>query len=536
MSGSQGQSIGDLAGQVVQADVSSQQAIEEHEKGTWTPITTGAPFVPDWSQKGPVTKTGWTMWQKAAAVIAGIAVLIGGIFGGYTLLGGQPAGSPSPTQVAAVPTAGQSAAATPGQSAAATPVTATPVVSTQQPVSTPTATATPVVSTLPPTPVVTAPPIRLPPGVDTVLTGPPVSYGDGTADQAVERPDDPDVPAAPQLELVGGYVAPGEVTGNQGLAMAGSWVAGTVRAAQVDELWPCTNAAVICGPGTLEPGDYFVIGFNTAAPPPTESPDGIYQVFYLMTDLDGDWTNNAYVTPPNTNYIYLSSQYVIEGGFFGPTKGLGETDYRGPVGPDGETPRYNTPPASRLVLSQDPPGGFFIVPEDHIGSWFRVATMWRDFNTEERHILVDSLGAQGGLEMMPVPGRAELPSTLECVRVNVLAEELDDQPAQLEVAFRVPDDLTLAGNLVANLTILTTTQDGSSTIDHRDLTLAGGDTLVFHVGVASQAQHGFVSLTIGPAGGPQQDITEEFIVLGGAGVNVPDGFSGFALGNPDCGT
>ena len=125
-----------------------------------------------------------------------------------------------------------------------------------------------------------------------------------------------------------------------------------------------------------------------------------------MTDLDGDWLNNAYVTPPLTNYIYLSSQYVIEGGWFGTVKGLGETDYRGAVGPDGETPRYNTTPASRLVLTEEPAGGFFIVPEDHVGSWFRVASMWRDFNAQERHIRVDAVGALGGLEMMPIPGRA----------------------------------------------------------------------------------------------------------------------------------
>ena len=528
MSGKQGQSIDDLAGQVVQADVKSQKAIEEQEKGTWTPITTGIPFVPDWSQKGPVAQTGWSWWQKALAVLAGIAVVLVGIFGGYTLLRNQPGASPAPSQIAAVPTA--------QPTTQSTPLTATPVVSTQAPPTTATATpvtATPVVSTLPPTPVITAPPILLPPGVDTVLTGPPVSYADGTADQDKERDEDPDLPAQPQLELVGGYVGPGEVTGNQAMAMLGSWVAGTVRSAQVDELWPCTDAAVICGPGTLEPGDYYVIGFDTAAPPATESPEGIYQVYYLMTDLDGDWTNNAYVTPPVTNYIYLSSQYVIEGGWFGPTKGLGETDYRGPVGPDGETPRYNTTPASRLVLSQDPPGGFFIVPEDHIGSWFRVATMWQDFNADERSVLVDALGTHGGLEMIPVPGRTE-PLAFECARVDVSAEPLGDLPMQLLITFTMAGGAALDPLTSANLILVTTTQTGSEDVVNGDLPLEdlGNGSYSFAVGVPAQSQNGFKGLLL--SGG--RDVAEDLIVLAGAGVNVPDGFSGFALGNPDCGT
>ena len=497
-----------LADKVIQSDVAAQQSVGEWEKGTWIRTTQIATGGGDWV-------------KKAVALVAAIAVLLFGIFAGYSFLNNQPTGTAQPTLIAAPPS---------GQP---TPVTATPVIQTPGP--TP-VTATPVITT--PAPVITPVPILLPDGVGEILTDDPDDYEDDDDDQDPEGPDDPDVGSKPGTELTGGYVGPAEVSGGQAMAMVDSWVAGTVTSDRVEELWPCTDANVICGPAQLDPGDYFVIGFSTAAPPPIAGTENIYQVYYLMTDLDGDWLNNAYVTPPLTNYIYLSSQYVVEGGWFGTVKGLGETDYRGPIGPDGQTPRYNTTPESRLVLADDPAGGFFIVPQDHVGDWFRIATMWRDFGTTERNIAVDALGAFGGLEMIPVPGRAELPTTLECVRVNVVAEQLDENPSQLDVMFQVQDGVTLDPAAVANLTLLTgTSPTEQGLVEHPDLALEdrGNGAFRFHVGVGSATTQGFSELTVGVAGS-EVDVTDEFRVLGGAGVNIPPGFSGYAFGNTECGT
>ena len=532
MSGSSGQSINDMATTVVRTDLLTQQRIEDQEKGTWVPAT-GVAFVPEWSQKGPTAKTGWATWQKAAAVVIALAFLGAGTLIGYNLFAGQPTGSPQPSLVAVLPTPGVTA--TPQPTIVSQPTQPQPT-ETQAP---PTAVATPA-PTSPPTPsvapVITPAPITIPDGLDEILAGDPIGYGDAGDDQDEESDADPQVPPQPQTDLAGAYVAPAAV-GGQALAMLDTYVAGTVRAAQVEENWPCTNANVFCGPADLADGSYFVIGFSTAAPPPLEGEEGIYQVFYLMTDLDGDWLNNAFVTPPLTNYIYLSSQYVIEGGWFGNVKGLGETDYRGAVGPDGETPRYNQTPGSRLVLTEEPVGGFFIVPEDHVGSWFRVASMWRDFNTEERHIRVDAVGALGGLEMMPIPGRAELPGTLTCVRVELAAEELDDLPSQIQITFGADPAAGIDATAVAVVTIQQTTQEGQSNVEHRDLALEdlGGGVFRVAFGVPDASQQGFASFTVTPAAGPPIDLTEELIVLGGAGVNIPVGASGFALGQVSCG-
>lgn len=518
MSGAQGQSIDDMATQVVRTDLASQTAVEEQEKGTWTPKT-GIGFIPDWSQKGP-TATGWSTWQRAIAVLAGIAVLGVGIFTGYTFLNNQPAAS----LVAAVPTP------------TATPVTATPVLATPTPTASP-VTATPVVSTPTPAPVITPVPVLLADGIEQIVTGDPIGIEDDDDDQG----DEGDGIAAddqPGLEYTDGYVALASVDGEQAMAMQGGWIAGTVPAAQVEDLWPCTDPAVFCGPAQLEPGDYVVVGFHTAAPPPTTSEESIYQVFYLLTDLDGDWTNNGLATPPQTNNFYLSTQYVIEAGWYGPTKGLGETDYNGPVGPDGQTPRYNQQAASRMVLSADPPGGFFIVPGDRIGNWFRLGSMWRDFSVE-RSLTVDAIGAFGRLEMIPVPGRAALPSTLVCGRVQLSGAPLGDRAATLTGAFQLQPGVTLDPGSAANLTLVTgrapnATEDVQAGLPLEDL---GNGVYEFVVGTPVRVAQAFGSLTIGPPG-QEMDITEEFIVLTGSGPGVPSGMPAepvFALGNPACG-
>lgn len=504
--------VQELADKVVQSDVAAQQSVGEWEKGTWirtTHIATGGGG--DWI-------------KKAIAVLAAIAVLFVGIFMGYTFLN-QPASSPQPTLIAASPNA--------------TPVTAAPVLSTAPP--TP-VTASPVIGTDPPTappPTDTPPPqVALHPGVDQIADGDPEGTDDDDEDQGDEG-DNADAPDEPGLEFTDGYVVPAHVNGEQAMAMQGGWVAGAVQAAQVEDLWPCTGPAVFCGPATLEPGDYFVVGFHTAAPPPTSSAESIYQVFYLLTDLDGDWTNNGVATPPRTNNFFLSTQYVIEGGWYGPTKGLGETDYNGPIGPDGETPRYNQQAASRMVLTQDPPGGFFIVPEDRMGNWFRIGSMWRDF-TQERSLSVDAIGAFGRLEMIPVPGRAELPSTLACGRVDLAGAPLGDRPATLTLTFQLQGGATLEPGSVANLTLVTgrapnATEDEQTGLALEDL---GNGTYRFVVGTPTQVAQAFGLLTVGPPGG-ERDVTEEFIVLAGSGLGVPGGVPAegvLALGNPDCGT
>ena len=533
-SGNQGQSVHDMATQVVRTDMASQKAVEEQEKGTWTPKT-GIGYIPDWSQRAPAAQTGWAMWQKALVVLTGVILLLAGGFIGYNLLKGQPGASPQPTLIAAPPTSSPTPSSSSSPSPPVQPGTQPPLTPTPAPPITPSpAVITPAPVT--PSPVPTPVPIVLPEGVAEVVTGPPVSYADLTDDQAKERPDDPDVDPQPQTEFVGGYVAPGGVEAAQALAGSGSFIA-SVTSDRVNELWPCIDAEVICGPETLEPGDYFVIGFNTAAAPPTEGTDGIYQVFYLMTDIENDYTDNAYVTPPLTNYIYLSAEYVIEGGFFGTTSAVGETDYGGPVGPDGQTPRYNIAASSRLVISADPPGGFFIVPQDRIGNWFRISSMWRDFNATERHILVDSVGLLGNLELIPVPGRAAL-ETLSCVRVDVVGEALGEQPSQLEVFIELAAGVAFDADPTANVTILSGPTTGTTTIEPGPIALEdlGNGAYSFSVGVPNTARTGFQSVSIGPISGADVDITEEVIALGGAGVNVPPDFSGYAMGTPECGT
>jgi hypothetical protein len=531
-SGTQSSSIHDLATTVVRIDQASQKAVEEQEKGTWTPRT-GIGFVPDWTQKGPTAKTGWATWQKAAVILFGLIFLSAGALVGYSFLNNQQ--QPQPTTVANVPTP------TPG----ATPVPSPPpVVVTQAPSTpapTPQPTPPPVVITPAPTPtpapVITptpAPLVDVPPEAAQAMDGPPDTYPDD-ADQDEEYEDDPDIDPQPQTEFTGGFVGPMQVTDAQAIAGGQSFVA-SVTGTQVEELWPCVDADVLCGAATLAAGDYYVIGFSTEAPPPTSSPDGVYQIFYLMTDLDGNWADNAAVTPPNTNYIYLSAEYVIEAGFYGTTAAVGETDYGGPVGPDGETPRYNVTPSSRLVLSADPPGGFFIVPQDRMGNWFRIASMWRDFNSEERHILVDSVGALGNLELIPVPGRAAF-ETFACVRVEVLGEPLGEQPSQLVTTFELLDGVSLDDGASAAMTVLSGPTASPTTIESGPIPLLdlGNGAFSFAVGVPNTARNMFGALTLGLPGS-EVDVTDEFIALGGAGVNVPPDFSGYALGSPDCGT
>jgi hypothetical protein len=535
---SPGQTINDMATTVVRIDAAAQSSIDQRKKGDATPAT-GVMFVPDWSQKGPTAKAGWANWQKAAVVLIGIFTLGAGTVVGYNLFAGQPGATQQPTLVAAPPTQATQTSQPTADSQPTQPQPTQPQPTQPQPTEPPLTPAPTEPPTPTPEPVITPVPIAIADGLDEILTGDPIGFADDGDDQDEESDADPDVPAQPQTDLAGAYVAPATVAGQaQALAMLDSFVAGTVRAAQVEENWPCADENVFCGQTTeLADGEYFVIGFSTAAPPPTSSDEGIYQVFYLMTDLDGDWLNNAFVTPPLTNYIYLSSQYVIEGGWYGTVDSLGETDYRGPIGPDGQTPQYNQTPASRLVLNDDPMGGFFLVPEDRIGSWFRVATMWRDFNTAERRIRVDAVGALGGLEMMPVTGRATLPETLTCVRVDIAAEPLDEQPSQLQITFGSSADSGIDARALATVSILQTTQDGPSTVDHPDLALedVGGGVFRIAFGVPAQTQQGFASFVVTPTGGEAIDLTEELIVLGGAGVNVPSDFSGYALGQADCG-
>jgi hypothetical protein len=506
--------IGGLADQVVRSDVAAQQSVGVWEKGTWTPTTAIA------------TGTGGDWLKKALAVLAGIAILAVGIFTGYTLLNNQPAASPRPSLIAAPPTASP------------TTVTGSPVLSTPTPTL---VTGSVVPSTPTPAPTqtvvpITPPPILLADGLEQIVTGDPVGFDDLDDDQGPEAEDDPEVDHEPGTELADGYIAPASIDGAQGLALIDGLVIGGVRTAQVDELWPCTDANVFCGPGTLAPGDYYVIGFNTAGPPSEAGTDQIYQSYYILTDLDGDFTNNGFVTPPRTNNIYLSTQYVIEGGWYGTVKGLGETDYRGPIGPDGQTARYNQQPAARMVLTQDPPGGFFIVPQDRIGNWFRIATIWRDVDT--RAIAVDAVGVLGGLELLPVPGRAELPQTLSCARVDVVAEPLGAFPSQLMGVFQVVPRTTLDPSAVLTLTLLSGALPDATLVDYANLALEdlGDGAFAFRAGVPEGTQQGFASLEVGPPEGDQLDLTEEFIVLSGAGVNIPPGFTGHALGNPDCGS
>jgi hypothetical protein len=534
-------SVGDLAGQVILTDVASEQLIASWSKGTW--IDTGAvPYVPQWWQPGPgTTDTPRNWWVTLITIVVIILTGGSGIATGVFLFGpGTPAEpsfvaagpTPTPSPVTATPVL---STPTPG------PITATPVVSTPTPgpltatpvLSTPTPgpiTATPVVSTPTPSevPEVATPldPLAELIGLDFLLDLTDELTDPGTPDPAEEPRDSPASANLTGLQLAHANLSRGD------LAAVGGWVG--QRTAVIQDMFPCTDVHVFCGPQTLKPGGYYFVGFSLKGPPPTSGTDRVYMDYYLLTDLDGDLTNNGVVTPPQTNNIFAATQYLIEGGWYGTGRGLGETDFQGPVGPDGQTTRYNQAPASRLVLSEDPAGGFFIVPDDRMGDWFRLASFWQDLN-QQGMIAIDWISATPTQGLVPVPGRASPPVVLACGRVDISDPAPDGELAQLVIQLRLKDPVSLGAGSSLELTLMA----GQDEVDRPGLALEqlADGTWRARVGVAVDSSYAFKRLLLTSASGQSLDVTDEFIALtGSAGVGVQAGVSGYAMGDPTCGS
>jgi hypothetical protein len=371
--------------------------------------------------------------------VGGIGFIIG-----TGLIGSQPVATP----IAAVPTA----TTVPEPSVP-------PGDPTGQPTAEPTEQPTAAPPSVQPTTMPTAPPPTDPPpvtGLETIGRAIPITdisrYEDGPTLLA-EVPGQPVPPGAPgSAELLAMEVGVANLD-SDAVAALDTFIAANLVAVIQDE-WPCGADGVFCGPQQLAPGEYYVIGFATAAPPPTSGATDIVHTFNVLTDLDGDWTNNGLVTPPRINSMFLSTQYVIEGGWYQETAGLGETDYRGPVGPDGQTARFNQAPASRLVLTQDPPGGFFLIPSDRMGPWFRLASLWQDFGGDSVVTAVDWIASGDGLAMLPTPLRGELPQSLQCARVDLVAVASDGQPSQMVVTVRFQDGVQVPAEPVLDVTLL----------------------------------------------------------------------------------
>jgi hypothetical protein len=518
-------SIGEMAARVIQSDVSSQQAI-----GTWAKgVVTTRTAVPAWYQPAPVATTGSSFIRT---LITGLVIIATGVIGigtGYIVFTGQP--TPSQVAVVPTPTASPSSVTASPVVATATPVTATPVVSTptQSPV-----TATPVVTT----PAPTASPALVVTGLDTVVEVIPVenisTYAGGPS-MTAETPGDPLPAGAPgSVELTGLAVGNASLDAAALAALGGFLAQNPV--AVIEERWPCGADGVFCGIQELEPGDYYVIGFGTAESPPMSGAVDIIHTYNVLTDLDGDWTNNGFVVPPRINNMFLSTQYAIEGGWYQEVGALGQTDYRGPIGPDGQTPRYNERAVSRLVLTQDPPGGFFLIPAEKLGPWFRLGALWQDFSGDGVVTAVDWISSDGGLSMTPTPGRATLPVTIDCGRVDLVAEPLGDQPVQLVAGVRFQPAVTLPAEPVFDVAIASQTQTGTATLENPDLPLVAQADGSFAVAipVPGGAINSFASVVLRGAEGLPVDLTEEFIVLTGSGVAVPAGATGLVLGDAAC--
>ena len=367
--------------------------------------------------------------------------------------------------------------------------------------------------------------------IDLDLT---TSYIDEDADPGTPDPAEEPRDAPGWTNLVGGAVGRADLSADDVAALAGAFpaLAGAPdRTAVVEDEWPCTDVAVFCGIPQLEPGPYVFVGFGSAEAPPTEGTDGIFNVYYVNTDLDGDWTNNNLQTLPRTDNFYLGTQYVIEGGWFGETKGLGQTDFRGPLGPDGQTPRYNERAVSRLVLTQDPPGGFFIIPEAVMGPWFRVASFWQDFS-EPGILAVDWVASSERLGQLPTPGRGEPRADLACVRVDLGTRPVGAEPAYFVVTLRLADSVAVDPEATVDVTLLA----GTETVEQPDLVLTPGEGGTYTVEVDGRINvpNVFTSVTVEGPGG-SLDLTEEFLVKAGPGVNVPAGVAGYAMGDPACG-
>ncbi len=503
MTGRASGSIVDLADEVVGADVSSQMLY-----GQWTKGHTA-------TQIGSIPGRSRFVSLLATAV-ATVLVATTGIATGVILFGGQPGPSP----VAHVPTQQPQPTLTPGQ----TPLL-TPTIEPTEP------------ATEPPTEPPSEPPVKQ---VETPLDGLAglidlemlISLVDELTDPGTPNPAEEPRDSPEFANLTGVALGRADLT-PAALAIVGDWIAARDDVAVIQERYSCLERNVFCGPPQLAPGPYYFVGFGTLAPPPTEGVDQIYQVFYLLTDPDGDWSNNAFTTPPLTDRPLNSMQYQIEGGWYGAVGGLGETDIQGPVGPDGQTPRYNQPPSTRLVLTHDPPGGFFIVPESLMGNWFRLASYWQDFGAGQGVLSIDNAASVAPNGLIPVAGTGSLPSVLACARAQALAQSLDGEAEQILFYLGMPDGAALPPGTIANVTLIS----NGETVAHDGLPLEdlGTGRYLARVGVGVDVSHGISGLVLVPPAGAPIDATEDFIVMAGNGVNLPAGFEGLLLGDPTCG-
>ncbi len=506
MSGPQGTSIVDLADEVVRADVTAQAQYATWTKGT--PIGTGY-------LQGPRRLTSLLLPVVLIALVgaAGLAT-------GVLMFGGQPAPSlvalasqspasamPSilPPTTQPLPTETPTNQPTPSLTASAQQ---TP---TETPTQNPSAVANPLDSL--------AAIIDMQDLLDVVdeVTDP------GTIDPSEEPRDAPDY-----ANLTGMRLARAELTRSD-VAALGALTAALDDVAVIGDQFPCSAANVFCGPAQLQPGAYYFVGFSTLGPPPTHGQEGIYANYYLLTDPDTDWSNNVFTTPPRTDYPLDTLQVQIEGGWYGTASGLGETDTAGPVGPDGRTPRYNRAPDSRLVFTQDPPGGFFIVPAKTMGDWFRVASYWGDLN-QTGVIAVDNISLGRRNELLPVAGLAAAPAILECARVDAVAAPLDDQPATLDIVLGPARPLPVGAQLEVGLTV-------NGVADPREVALEpqSAGTYLARLGVPVDSALGFETVLLAPPDGDPIDASLDFFVLAGNGINLQTGYAGLALGDPDCG-
>jgi hypothetical protein len=505
MSGTPGRSIVDLADEVIHTDVSAQERY-----AVWTKGTTAIPLAP--------ARRGLLSILVATALI--LVVGAGGVVTGVVLFGGQPA----PSLIA-------QAGATPGPSPSEPLVSELPQSirpETQPPLSASLPTPSPTATPSEPAPEVVTPLDSLAGLIDLsfLLKAPDELNPPGTPDLSEEPVDSPAYANLTALALAHANLSRGD------LAALGDFAAEPNSVAIIGEQFACTEPNVFCGAPTLDPGGYYFVGFATLGPPPTSGTDQIYSVYYLLTDLDGDWSNNAYTSPPLTDLPFNSLQYQIEGGWYGTTKGLGETDIDGPAGPDGQSPRFNQVPGSRLVLTQDPPGGFFIVPDRLMGPWFRLSLYWQDFN-QQGVLSLDNVSLGTRIGLLPSRGPSAAPAVLSCVRVDAVDSSLDGQPASLDIYLR-PAAGPLAQGTLLDIAL---SINGAAAEDHAGLTLepTGDGTYVAHVGVPVDSALGFSRVGLAPPGSASIDASVDFFVLAGTGINLPSGYAGLALGDPACG-